>query len=217
MKYQVVLFDLDGTLTDPGEGITNSVAYSLKRYGIKVENRSELYKFIGPPLIESYEKYYGFSHEQAVEAVEIYREYYADKGIYENEVYTGIEALLRKLKEQKILCLVATSKPELYAREIIRHFRLEDYFYYVAGANMDESRTNKAEVIAYALAQLPEEINTEKIIMVGDRLHDIRGARENGLDSIGVLFGYGSEEELKQAGATYLVKKPEQVFYILDR
>lgn len=216
MNDTIVLFDLDGTLTDPGEGITNSVMYSLKKYGIEVADRSTLYKFIGPPLHESYENYFSFSHEQAMEAVGYYREYYADRGIFENGVYEGIQPMLQTLKEQGVLCLVATSKPEKYARQILEHYDLLQYFYYVAGAHMDGSRTDKAEVIAYALEQVPEKTDRSRILMVGDRLHDIAGAKKNQLDSIGVLFGYGSEKELREAGADYLAEDPEELIRIIS-
>lgn len=215
MKYPVVLFDLDGTLTDPGEGITNSVMYSLKKYGIDVPDRSSLYKFIGPPLHESYETYYSFSHEQAMEAVGYYREYYGEKGIFENRVYEGIEKMLCTLQKKGVLCLVATSKPEKYARQILEHYGLTGYFYFVAGANMDGTRTDKAEVIAYALEQIPGKFDRTQILMVGDRLHDVKGARKNQLDSAGVLFGYGSEQELKEAGADYLVENPQELLTLV--
>lgn len=212
---RIVLFDLDGTLTDPGEGITNSVMYSLKKYGIEVTDRSTLYRFIGPPLHESYETYFSFSHEQAMEAVGYYREYYKDRGIFENGVYEGIRPMLQTLKENGVLCLVATSKPEEYARQILDHYELADYFYYVAGANMDGSRTDKAEVIAYALEQLPEGVDPSRILMVGDRLHDIVGAKKNQIASVGVLFGYGSEQELTDAGADHLAETPEALIGIV--
>lgn len=215
MKYTVVLFDLDGTLTDPGEGITNSVMYSLKKYGIEVTDRSTLYRFIGPPLHESFENYFSFSHEKAMEAVGYYREYYAEKGIFENGVYEGIRPMLDTLKEKGVLCLVATSKPEKYARQILEHYELADYFRYVAGAGMDGSRTDKAEVIAYALEHMPENTDQYRILMVGDRLHDIVGAQKNRIDSVGVLFGYGSEQELKEAGADYLAKNTEELIGII--
>lgn len=209
-KYDIILFDLDGTLTDPGMGITNSVMHALKKYGIEVENRETLYKFIGPPLIDSFEKYYGFSHEEAVKSVDYYREYYADKGIYENEVYNGIEAMLQKLSEEGKKIILATSKPEPFAREILRHFGLDKYFLFAAGSTMNETRTNKADVIEYALCECGI---TEKssVVMVGDREHDIIGANENGIDSIGVLFGYGSREELENAGATYIAESVEDI------
>lgn len=215
MKYTVVLFDLDGTLTDPGEGITNSVMYSLKKYGIEVTERSTLYCFIGPPLHESYKKYFLFSHEQAREAIGYYREYYAEKGIFENSVYEGIRPMLETLKEKGVLCLLATSKPEKYARQILEHYELSDYFYYVAGAGMDGSRTDKAEVISYALEHMPGNTDQSRILMVGDRLHDIAGAKKNRIDSVGVLFGYGSEQELKEAGADYLAANVEELTGII--
>ena len=163
MRYPIVLFDLDGTLTNPGLGITNSVMYSLKKYGIEGQPRESLYRFIGPPLHESYEKFYSFSREQAIQAVSYYREYYEEKGMFENEVYPGIKELLRVLTKQGILCLVATSKPEIYAKKILDYYKLRTYFHYIAGANMDGTRTDKAEVIAYALKQIPAEYNNKKI------------------------------------------------------
>lgn len=209
-KYDIILFDLDGTLTDPGMGITNSVMHALKKYGIEVENRETLYKFIGPPLIDSFEKYYGFSHEEAVKSVDYYREYYADKGIYENEVYNGIEAMLQKLSEEGKKIILATSKPEPFAREILRHFGLDKYFLFAAGSTMNETRTNKADVIEYALAEC-NITDKSSVVMVGDREHDIIGANKNGIDSIGVLFGYGSREELENAGATYIAETVEDI------
>lgn len=204
-NYDVVLFDLDGTLTDPAIGITNSVMHSLKKYGIEVADRAELYKFIGPPLHESYEKFYGFSHDEALRAVEHYREYYKVKGIYENLVYDGIEELLVKLNENGKKVILATSKPEIFAREILRYFGLDKYFYYAAGANLDGSRTDKAEVVSYAL-DAGNVSDKSTAVMVGDREHDIIGAKKNGIDSIGVLFGYGNRAELENAGATYIAK-----------
>lgn len=209
-KYDVVLFDLDGTLTDPGLGITNSVMHALKKYGIEVDDRRNLYKFIGPPLIESFEKYYGFSHEEAVKSVDYYREYYRDKGIYENTLYDGIENLLINLSKKEKKIILATSKPELFAKEILRHFGIEKYFLFAAGSTMGETRTNKAEVIEYALSECGIT-DKSKVVMVGDREHDIIGANKNGIDSIGVLFGYGSREELEAAGATYIAETVEDI------
>ena len=209
-RYDVILFDLDGTLTDPGLGITNSVMHALKKYGIEVEDRSSLYKFIGPPLIDSFEKYFGFSHEEAVKSVDYYREYYKDKGIYENLVYDGIENLLVSLYEKGKKIILATSKPEPFARQILEHFGLDKFFLFAAGSTMDETRTNKAEVIEYALAECGITDKTA-VVMVGDREHDIIGANKNGIDSIGVLFGYGSREELEAAGATYIAETVEDI------
>ena len=212
--YQTVLFDLDGTLTDPGVGITNSVAYALKKYGIEAADRAELYKFIGPPLHESFETYYGFSQEEAKAAVEAYREYYRGKGIYENFVCDGVEALLRALREAGRELVVATSKPEIFAKQILEHFCLAPYFSYIAGANLDGSRTRKAEVIAYALESCGIT-DRSQAVMVGDREHDVLGARQVGVDSIGVLYGYGDYEELKRAGATHIVESAADIFPIV--
>lgn len=212
--YQTVLFDLDGTLTDPGEGITNSVAYALKKYDIEVSDKRELYRFIGPPLHESFMEYYGFSKEQAMEAVEYYREYYRKQGIFENLVYDGVEDMLKELKSSGRKLVVATSKPEAFAKQILEHFELSEYFAYIAGANMDGTRTRKNEVISYALESC-EISRLETVIMVGDREHDIQGAAKVGIASIGVLFGYGSLEELQKAGAAYIAETVEDVTAIV--
>lgn len=212
--YDNILFDLDGTLIDSGPGITNSVAYSLKKYGIEVIDRTELYKFIGPPLHESYEKFYGFSKEKSMEAVEYYREYYRKKGIFENLVYEGIEDLLQKLYDAGKNLIVATSKPEVFAVQILEHFNLAGYFTYIAGANLDGTRTDKKEVISYALKAC-KTADLSKTVMIGDREHDILGAERAGIASVGVLFGYGSYEELKTAGADYIVDNPENIYQIL--
>lgn len=209
-KYQYYLFDLDGTLTDSGMGITNSVKHALKKYGIEEQNMETLKKFIGPPLAESFQKYYGFSVEESKRAIGYYREYYQRDGIFENEVYDGIPELLETLKGAGKTLIVATSKPELFAEQILEHFKLAPYFDCIAGASMDESRVDKAEVIAYALKKYGTE-KKEGMVMIGDREHDIIGAKKNGLDSIGVLFGYGSREELEKARADHIVETPGEI------
>ena len=211
--YNTVLFDLDGTLTDPGLGITNSVAYALERYGIIVEDRSSLYTFIGPPLSDSFMKYYGFSEEKAMEAIMVYREYFRDKGIFENEVYEGVRELLEKIKASGRKTVLATSKPEEFAVRILEHFDLMQYFDVVAGASMDEKRNKKGDVIKYAMEK--GSFTGDSAVMIGDREHDVFGAKENKLDSIGVLYGYGSEAELKKAGADYIAKTVKDIFPIL--
>lgn len=208
--YHTVLFDLDGTLTDPGLGITNSVAYALKKWNIEVEDRTTLYKFIGPPLQESFAKYYGLSEQDSWKAIEYFREYFEEKGIFENEVYPGIPELLKALKELGKQVIVATSKPELYAVQILEHFHLKPYFDFVAGASMDEVRVKKADVIDYAL-QSCNIHDLSQVVMIGDREHDVLGAKAIGVDSIGVLFGYGGREELETAGADYLAEKPSDI------
>ena len=213
--YRNLLFDLDGTLTDPGIGITNSVMHALEKFHITVENRASLYPFIGPPLHESFEKYYGFNAEQSTLAVEYYREYFRDKGIFENEVYDGIPELLRELKARGRKLIVATSKPEEFSVRILKHFGLYEFFDFVAGATMDKSRTKKADIIRYALTECGIS-DTTSAVMIGDRENDIAGAIANGLDSVGVLFGYGSLGELKDAGATYIAAKPADILGVID-
>ena len=212
-KYSVLLFDLDGTLTDPGEGIRNSVSYALQKYGINVTEQELLNRFIGPPLQEGFQEFYGFSSKEAIRAVGFYREYYGEKGIFQNKLYDGIPGMLKKLQANGIALLVATSKPEPYAREIIRHFHLESFFLYIAGGNMDGTRCKKQEVISYALKTCHFD-EKKGIAMVGDRRHDIEGAKLCGIDSIGVLYGYGSEKELMDAGAGQIAGSPEELLSI---
>ncbi len=208
--YKYILFDLDGTITDSAPGITNSVAYALKRWNIEVEDKSTLNCFVGPPLAQSFEKYFGFSKEQALEAVDEYRVYYRDKGIFENIVYPGIPELLAELRAMGKKIILATSKPEFFAKQILEYFDLSKYFDLAAGATMDSSRTKKELVIAYALGELGVTDPSE-CIMVGDRDQDVNGARENGIECIGVLYGYGGREELESAGAAFIAETVEEI------
>ncbi len=210
---QTVLFDLDGTLTDPGEGITNSVAYALDKWGISVTDRKELYCFIGPPLAESFIRYYGFSESDAKEAVKHYRVCFREKGMFENRVYDRIPSLLDALRDKQIKIVLATSKPEEFAIKILQHFDLIDKFDGITGASMDGSLSKKGDVIAKALRD--GGIDPSTAVMVGDRHYDISGAKENGLDSIGVLYGYGTREELEAAGATSIAESVESLFDLL--
>ena len=210
--FDYILFDLDGTLTDPAEGITNSVAYALAKRGIKVSDKRQLNCFIGPPLTESFEKYYGLSQKEAKMAVEDYREYFKPTGIFENKVYEGIPELLSRLKAAGKTLIVATSKPEMFAKKILCHFELDHFFDFVGGATLDASRIKKADVIKYSLENCGIT-NLDKCIMIGDRLHDIVGASECGMKSIGVLWGYGSKNELEEAGAHYIAEiKMQHIF-----
>ena len=215
LNYTHVLFDLDGTLTDPGEGITNSVMYALKKFGIVVEDRAELYKFIGPPLVDSFKEFYGFSDEKAWQAVEFYREYLGDKGLFENRVYRGIIEVLEKLNANGVKLYVATSKPTMYTLKILEKFKLLEYFDVVSGSAMDEKNSDKATIIKYAVDK--GSIPCEKALMVGDRKFDILGAKANNMDSVGVLFGYGGKEELTNAQATYIIETPEELLNIVLR
>ena len=215
-NYDLVLFDLDGTLTDPGEGITNSVAYALSEMGIQPPKREELYKFIGPPLLESFMRFFDMSQGQAEEAIRLYRVYFADRGIFENVAYPGVRELLEKLKVAGIGVALATSKPAVFAGQILEHFGLSEYFDFVVGSELDGTRSSKGEVIKFALELGARDGGYRNALMVGDRLHDIRGARENGIDSLGVLYGYGSRTELEEAGANYIVSCPDEILqYVL--
>ena len=202
MDKKYILFDLDGTLTDPMMGITKSVRYALNYYGIEVNDLHELLPFIGPPLRDSFQEFYGFDALKADEAVVKYREYFATKGIFDNRVYLGIEECLQALKDQGKVLLVATSKPEKFAKEIIEHFNLGQYFDFVGGSEFN-GREKKAEVIDYVLTT--NKIDKDEAIMVGDRKHDVLGAHENNLPCIGVLYGYGTIEELLDCSSDYLV------------
>lgn len=213
--YTHIFFDLDGTITDPKEGITNSVAYALAAFGIQ-EDPDRLTPFIGPPLTDSFMEFYHFDLPTAQKAVEKYREYFSTTGIFENRVFPGTQPLLAHLKEAgKTVCL-ATSKPEVFARQILEHFHIDGYFDEIVGSCLDGTRTKKGEVIAEVFRRLGDACpDKASCVMVGDRLHDIAGARENGLDSIGVTFGYGSEEELSSAGATYIAHSFEELSQLL--
>lgn len=210
MNFDTILFDLDGTLTDPAEGITNSVIYALKKMGIAPPERKELLKFIGPPLAQSFEKYFNLSYEQSLRAVDIYREYFAPKGLFENTLFDGVPEMLKSLKKDGKKIVLATSKPTVFANKILKHFNLYDFFNLTVGSNLDGSLTNKAEVITVALERLGN-IKKDRAVMVGDRSHDIVGGIKNGLFTVGVTFGYGSEEELKAAGASHIVNSVKEL------
>ena len=208
--YDYILFDLDGTLTDPGEGITNSVAYALNKFNITVDDKRQLYRFIGPPLIYSFTNFYKMNYEDGLKAVEYYREYFGVKGIFENTMFDGVPELLDSFKKSGYKLSLATSKPEQYAIRILDHFGITKYFDFVGAATMDECRSNKADVIAYTLEKLGIT-DKSKVVMIGDRHHDIEGANVNGIDSIGVLVGYGDRDELVTAGATYIAETLEDI------
>lgn len=209
-----IFFDLDGTLTDPAEGITNSVAYALSKFGIEVKDKKTLTPFIGPPLADSFAAYYGFSNEDAERAVAYYREYFAPKGMFENAVLDGVPDLLNMLKASGKKLYVATSKPEKFAVRILEHFGLAGYFDGIYGSTMDESRNTKDAVIAYALSETGAD--PADSIMVGDRHHDIDGAKANAMRSVGVLFGYGDREELSAAGAGHIAEDIKELQNILQ-
>ena len=205
MNKTYILFDLDGTLTDPGMGITNSVMHALAHFDITVTHRAELYSFIGPPLVDSFMDYYGFTEEQAQMAVRVYREYFADKGWAENTVYEGVETMLAELANAGKTLLVATSKPQVFAERILNHFGLAHYFTHICGVALQAPRGySKADVIREALAKAGVT-DLSAAVMVGDRHHDIDGAKAVGISSVGVLYGYGDREEHEAAGADAIV------------
>lgn len=210
-EYPYILFDLDGTLTDPKEGITRCVQYALKSFGIEVEDLDQLVCFIGPPLRESFQKYYGMSEEEAQSATEKYRERFSTVGKFENGVIPGIVPMLEKLKAAGKIMAVATSKPWVFAEQILKKYELDSYFSVVVGSELDGTRDAKDEVILETLKRLGLEKGTEKAIMVGDRKHDILGARKCGMDGIGVEFGYAEEGELQEAGAIAVADTAESL------
>ena len=208
--YDVVLFDIDGTLTDSKIGITKSVQHALSKFNIREDNLDNLESFIGPPLSESFQKNYGFDLSQAQHAVDFYREYFSTSGIYENAVYPGIPALLADLKSKRKQLIVATSKPTVFANQILNAFNLCQYFTTIIGSHLDGTRSLKTEIIAHALSSLGEP-KENSAVMVGDREHDVIGAQGNAIDSIAVTYGYGSLLELQRANPTYFAHAVEDI------
>ncbi|MBQ3637450.1 MAG: HAD family hydrolase [Clostridia bacterium] len=212
-KY--LFFDLDGTLTDPFEGITSAILYALGKMGMEKPERSFLGKFIGPPLTGSFREYLGMTGEEADRALSLYREYYRDRGLFENALYPGIPEALAKLKSAgKTVCL-ATSKPEPFARRILEHFSVDGYFDEICGATLDGTRETKAAVLKELTARLAVDPASPNAMMIGDRRHDAEGAREIGIPTVGVLWGYGSREELEAAGCVRIAETPEELASIL--
>ena len=211
MKYTTALFDLDGTVTDSGPGIINSIRHAINKYGLPMPSEEVLRTFIGPPLKEQFQAVCGLTDEEGVRMVEAYREYYTDKGIFENSVYEGVPEMLEKLQKAGVRILMATAKPEHFAKQIAEHFDFAKYFEFIGGACMDGRRTDKYEVIEYVLASCGisgEE--REHAVMIGDRSHDMIGAQKAGLHSLGILYGYGSREELEEAASELIAETPEK-------
>jgi len=206
MVYSTVLFDLDGTLIDPFEGITSCAQYALAHFGINTD-KQDLKCFIGPPLRESFPQYYGLDKEQTEIAIEKYRERFQPQGVYENVLYDGVIHMLERLKAQGKTIILATSKPEVYAKKILVHHGIDKYFSFVCGATLDGRIDSKTEVIAHILREM--NLDPKACVMVGDREHDVTGALNNGIDAVGVLWGYGSRDELIQSGA-------DEVFETID-
>ena len=212
-SYKYLFFDLDGTLTESAPGIMNSARYALAQYGITDVPDSTLRKFIGPPLMDSFQELFGFSSEKAREAMKKYREYFAEKGLFENSVYEGIRETLTLLKSQGKHLFVATSKPEIYTNRILEKFDLTHFFEFVGGADIEETRSEKAKVIRYVVdeACLEEERQNGLILMIGDRKHDIIGAHKNEIPCCACLWGYGSREEFNENGADFVISAPQEL------
>lgn len=216
---EYLLFDLDGTLTDPKLGITTCVQYALHSFGIEEPDLDKLEPFIGPPLKDSFMQFYGFDEEQAEAAVDKYRERFQDIGLFENEIYAGIKEMLRTLKKKGMHLAVASSKPTVFVEKILEHFKIRKYFEVVVGSELDGRRVNKDEVVQVALSQLfsGSLIERDKVYMIGDRKFDVEGAKAQRVESIGVSYGYGSIEELKEAKADYIVRTVGELENLLYR
>ena len=207
---------MDGTISDPKIGITKAVQYALRSFGIHIDNADDLCKFIGPPLWNSFKDFYGFNEAQTKKAVEKYREYYTTQGLYENTLYDGMDAMLKKLKAQGKTLIIATSKPTVTAQRVLEYFNLQQYFTFVSGSELNGERSDKKEIIQYAIEKNRIE-NLSDCIMIGDRKHDIIGANGAGIDSIGVLYGYGNFDELTEAGAKFIVKNIAELSELICR
>lgn len=212
MTKKAIFFDLDGTLTDSGEGIINCVTLALEYFGIPVPPRDELSVFVGPPLDQTFVKY-GIPADKADEAIQVFRSRYNTVGVYENYPYPGIIDLLKSLRAQGHRLFVATSKPEETAILVLNHFGLADYFERICGATHDSSRVEKADVIAYLLNQVGSVENT---VMVGDTAFDVLGAALHGIPTIGVSWGYGNVKDMREAGAVAIADTPDMLFSLLQ-
>ena len=212
-KYDICLFDMDGVLTDSKEGIINSVKFALDFMGVAMPDGAKLEKFIGPPIRRGFEEL-GIDDAKMEETVALYRKYLVDKGMFENALYPGIVKTLEELKQNGVIMAVATSKVAVYAKEILKYFQIDHYFSLVSGSEMDGRRSDKAEIIAYALDKLDGE-HKMSAVMIGDRKYDIAGARANGIDSIGAAWGYAEDGELQKADGTVIINSPEEIIKIV--
>ena len=210
-EFDLILFDLDGTLTDSGPGILNCLEYALEDQGIPVPEREEMRKLLGPPLVVTFCDVFGMNEEQASQAIDKYRERYHDVGLFENSVYEGVPELLAELQGAGLRLATATSKPEYSATRLLQPFELDQYFDFIGAAALDGSRDSKNLVIAHTLQNTNTHPTSHNIIMIGDRHHDVHGAKEHGIDTIGVLWGYGDADELQSAGVIHIAKNPVEL------
>lgn len=209
MKKDFLFFDLDGTLTESAPGIIRSAKYALSHFGMAPSDEIMM-KFIGPPLLESFGNLCGLNEKDSREAIRLYREYFAEKGMFENSVYDGVYEMLEALRAKGKFLAVATSKPEVYARKILDHFHLTEYFSHISGAELDHVKMTKADVLRNAVHAMRLS-DLRRGLMVGDRKHDVEGGNELGMETLGVLYGYGSYEELMSAGAVDTARTPDEV------
>lgn len=214
--YSAILFDLDGTISDPYEGVVSSLKSAMRELGEKLPPTEKFRAFIGPPLSESFKTICGFPPEKAAEAVKVYRRHHRERGLFENRLYDGISEVIERLYAAGKRLAVATSKPEQFAKLLLEKFGLLKYFEFVGGSELDDARSKKSEVIAYVLENM-HIADKSTALMIGDRLHDVAGAAENGLDCAGVLYGYGTLEELSAAGANPIFAQPKDILDLLKR
>jgi len=213
IKY--ILFDLDGTITDPKIGITKSAQYALSKFDIHIEDLDSLESIIGPPIHNTFSEKYNFSVEKTELAVAYFREYFSKKGLFENKPYPGIKRTLKDLKKSGYRLAIATSKPTIFAERILDHFNLSQYFEFIVGASLDKTRINKSDIILECIKLFNDNSN-ERYVMIGDREHDIIGAKKVGIKSIGVLYGYGSKNELVAAGANRIIDNHNELLSIKE-
>lgn len=209
--YKYVFFDLDGTLTQSEFGIINSVIYALNKMGVEVGDRELVKRFIGPPLLVSFKEFYKMSDEDAEKAASLYRECYNAGEIFNAPLFDGIEELLKKLTEAGIKLYVVTSKPEVFAKRILEHYGIKQFFEKVIGPDLSEKDSSKAKMVKMAINDTSDAPEISEYVMVGDRFYDIEGAKANGIDSIAVLYGYGNRDEFEKSGATHIVNTPEDI------
>ena len=213
-KYDIIAFDLDGTLTNPERGLIASFVYAFKKMGVDYGQKSELKRFIGPPIYEEWQRCFGFTPEESSKALLIFREYYSVYGWWDNEIYPGVKEMLEKLKNAGKKIILATSKPEIFAKKVLELFDISKYFDFIGGASTDKTRDKKSEVLEYSLASVGVS-DKSKAILVGDRVYDSEGAIACGIDSLGVLYGHGSDSEVRSAGFTYVVNNVEDIAALL--
>ncbi len=214
-KYDVIAFDLDGTLTNPERGLIASFEYAFKKMGIEYGPRESLKRFIGPPIYEEWQREFGFTPEESARALLIFREFFSVYGWWDNELYGGVPEMLSSLKAAGKKTVLATSKPEIFAKKIVKLFDIERYFDFVGGAATDKTRDKKHEVLKYSLDSIGVT-DYSSVILVGDRIYDAEGARMLGIDSMGVLYGHGSREEIESSGFTLIAETVSDINKFLE-